>query len=327
MRKIKKICGVLSFVLAAALLAGCGSSGGDVRFGAAATGGVYHKFSTEFSTVLENNGVGISAKETAGSAANLRLLSQGYIDLGLAQSDLISEMYFGEAYGLEQNYRGYSAIAELYPEYVQIVVRKDADIDSVDDLDGRSISIGQEESGTERDALQILSAYGLDSDNVTELNYDYADGMDHLLKGDIDLLFVTAGAPSEILEENAAEIKFISIDENKRRRIQSTFDGFESAVIPAGTYTGQDYDVDTISVSAVLLAADSLPTDTVYNITSALFENRESLGNAVSLELRDKDTALAGISIPVHPGAAAWYIDNGVTIGESGREVAERADD
>lgn len=323
---MKKMCGALAFVLAAALLHGCGSSGGDVRFGAAATGGVYHKFSTEFSTVLENSGVGISAKETAGSAANIRLLSQGYIDLGLAQSDLISEMYFGEAYGLEQNYRGYSAVAELYPEYVQIVTRKDSDIDSIDDLDGRSISIGQEESGTERDALQILSAYGLDSDNVTEHNYDYEDGMDRLLNGDIDLLFVTAGAPSEILSDNASGIRFISLDETHRRRIQSTFDGFESAVIPAGTYTGQDYDIETIRVNAVLLAADSLPTDTVYNITSALFENREALGASVDLTLRDKDTALAGISIPVHPGAAAWYMDNGVSIGESGREVAESAD-
>lgn len=315
-RRMKKG-GILAAILAAMLMliTGCGSS--DVRFGTAAEGGVYYLFSEEFSSILEESGVHIATRDTAGSAANIRLLSQGYIDLGLAQSDLINEMYFGQDYGLDSNYRGYSAIAALYPEYVQIVVKQDSDIQSIDDLDGRTISVGQDESGTERDAVQILSAYGLDEDQVTEQNYNYSDAMDALLDGDIDLMFVTAGTPSEILSQNAESIRFISLDDTRRDRVLSTFDGFEKTTIPAGTYPGQDYDVETLSVHAVLLAADDLSSQTVYQVTSALFENKDTLEEALGIELLDSEQAVSDLSFPLHPGASAWYLDQGINISEN----------
>lgn len=322
MRKIIQKSVVLLILLGMLLATGCGSS---IRFGTAAKGGVYYILSTEFSEILEENDIAVSAKDTAGSAANIRLLSEGYIDLGLAQSDLIGEMYFGESYGLNRNYRGYSAVAALYPEYIQIVVKEDSDIASIDDLDGCTISVGQDESGTERDAAQILSAYGLDSDQVTEVNYDYEEAMDSLLSGKIDLMFITAGIPSAILEENSGEIRFLSIDNTRRNRILSTFDGFTKATIPAGTYSGQDYDVQTIQVDAVLLAADSLSSDTVYNITKLLFENQESLESSLGLDLMEPETAGNALSIPLHPGASAWYLDQGITNTEadfSGEEAA-----
>lgn len=317
MRKRCKKGGFLAALLAAMLMliTGCGSN--DVRFGTAAEGGVYYLFSKNFSSVLNESGVHISTRDTAGSAANIRLLSQGYIDLGLAQSDLINEMYFGQDYGLDSNYRGYSAIAALYPEYIQIVVKKDSDIQTIDDLDGCTVSVGQDESGTERDASQILAAYGLDEDQVTEVNYDYSDAMDALLKGDIDLMFVTAGTPSDILSENADSIRFISLEDKRRDRVISTFDGFEKATIPAGTYSGQDYNIETLSVSAVLLAADDLSSDTVYQVTQALFENKDTLEKELGIELMDSEQAVSNLSFPLHPGASAWYLDQGINISEN----------
>lgn len=326
LRKRLKKGGILAAVLAAAvmIITGCGSD--DVRFGTAAEGGVYYLFSENFSSILQESGVHISTRDTAGSAANIRLLSQGYIDLGLAQSDLVNEMYFGQDYGLDDNYRGYSAIAALYPEYIQIVVRQDSDIQTIDDLDGCTISVGQDESGTERDAVQILSAYGLDEDQVNEVNYNYSDAMDALLDGEIDLMFVTAGIPSDILSQNTDSIRFISLEDKRRDRVISTFDGFEKATIPAGTYSGQDYDVDTLSVSAVLLAADDLSSDTVYQVTAALFDNRDELEKELGIELMDGEQAVANLSFPLHPGASAWYLDQGINISENVNRKGDSSD-
>lgn len=55
----------------------------------------------------------------------------------------------------------FCAVAALYTEACQVIVRADSDIQSVEELQGKTVSIGAEESGSEQNAWQILSAYGL----------------------------------------------------------------------------------------------------------------------------------------------------------------------
>ena len=118
---------------------------------------MYYPFANAFTELASKDETGINwkVKSTAGSAANLRLLSDNYIELGIAQADLIEDAYYGKGTFHSGKYRGYKAVASLYPEACQIVVRKDSDITSLDDLEGKNVSVGEEESGTERNATQI----------------------------------------------------------------------------------------------------------------------------------------------------------------------------
>ena len=152
-------------MLAALLLTGCSAAETvkRLRFGVAGEGGVYHNFGEQFAA-LENetsNGT-IELRTTAGSAANLRLLTGEYLQLAIAQADLAQDAcnqtgIFAE----EEDIRGFGAVAALYTEACQVIVRADSDIQSIEDLQGKTVSIGAEESGSEQNALQILSAYGL----------------------------------------------------------------------------------------------------------------------------------------------------------------------
>ncbi|MFR7817977.1 MAG: TAXI family TRAP transporter solute-binding subunit [Clostridium sp.] len=86
--------------------------------------------------------------------------------------------------------KDYSAIAGLYTEACQIVVRADSSIYSLDDLQGKHISIGASESGTERNAKEILAATGLTSRLVQTENYDYTQAANQLSNHEIDAFFL-----------------------------------------------------------------------------------------------------------------------------------------
>ena len=95
----------------------------------------------------------------------------------------------------EEEDRGFGAVAALYTETCQVVVRADSDIRSIEDLQGRTVSIGAEESGSEQNALQILSAYGLNDKMVSMVNLNYEDAAAQLKAGRVDAIFMTVGAP------------------------------------------------------------------------------------------------------------------------------------
>ena len=213
-------------LLAAAVLSGCASTekAKRLRFGVAGEGGIYREFGERFAA-LENetdNGQ-VELKATAGSAANLRLLTGEYLQLAIAQADLVQDAYDQTGiFADEEESRGFGAVAALYTETCQVVVRADSDIRSIEDLHGRTVSIGAEESGSEQNALQILSAYGLNDKMVSMVNLNYEDAAAQLKAGRVDAIFMTVGAPSPVLTALAGEcgIRLLKVDGAAAQRLQ-----------------------------------------------------------------------------------------------------------
>lgn len=145
--------------------------------------------------------------------ANLRLLSEGYVDVAIAQADLATAAYYGTDEKGE-SYQGYRVLAGLYTEACQIVVRKDSGIKSLDDLQGKTVSIGEAESGTERNALQILQVSGLASPITETVNLTYIEAAEKLKSGEIDAMFYTGGVQTNVIAElaDSCEIALIPVD-------------------------------------------------------------------------------------------------------------------
>ena len=127
MKKI--LCVLMSCLLF--VMAGCSGHSKNLKFGAADIGGVYYSFASTFTQLADKeiDGYTFETKTTAGSVANLRLISDGYIDLAIAQADLLSDAYNATGTFADKKYqKGYKAVASLYTECCQIVVRKDSGI-------------------------------------------------------------------------------------------------------------------------------------------------------------------------------------------------------
>ncbi len=297
----------------------CSSKKNDIRFGAANIGGIYYTFANAYAGLINKDipDYNIEVKKTAGSAANLRLLADGYIELCIAQNDMINDAVNGTGAFEGKTISGYSAIASLYPEACQIIVRKDSNIYSLDDLTGKTVSIGASDSGTERNAKQILEIAGLNNDLVKTTNLDYIKAADSLASGDIDAFFVTAGIQTTVIEEltRTCDIRLVGLNDSCKNKLLSAYSYYSDFTIPANTYFGQTEDVSTVCVQAVLLANNDLAKGIVQDLTKLLFEHANDLQYSLSIDMQlNEQTATKGITIPFHKGAAAYYKEKGITV-------------
>lgn len=317
-KRILKRISCLLMSLTLVVLSGCGSVRDDIRFGAAGIGGGYYAFSNAYAQIVsaKDDAFEFEVKATAGSMANIRLLSEGYIDMGVAQMDLIELAYYGDDTS-DETYRGYRAVAGLYTEACQIVVRADSGINSMDDLQGKTISVGEAESGTEKNASQILQMSGLVAPLVDTVNLDYITAADKLKAGEIDAFFCTAGISTNVIDELAKEcdIKLLSIDDRCKEKLKSAYEFYTEYTIPANTYVGQTEAVNTLGVRAVLLVDDKMSDEKVKKLTSILFEHNKDIQYATSINIcLDEQSATEGITIPFHSGAADYYKEHGIIV-------------
>lgn len=314
------LCICLAFTMLCGCLSGCEKGNEKLRIGAAGVGGPYYEFSNAFAKLVqdEDEKYSFEVKATAGSAANIRLLSENYIQAAVAQADLANDAYFGTGvFAGDKTYDGYSAVAGLYTEACQIVVRKDSGIETLEDLYQKTVSVGEKESGTEKNAEQILAATGLSAGMVKKVNLDYTNATASLEDGEIDAFFCTAGAQTTVIEGLAkqCEIRLVEIDEETAKRLMDAYGFYREYMIPAGTYTGQKEDIKTLGVQSLLLVSDKMSDETVYFITKTLFKYAKDLQYSVTVDLKiDEKNAVNGVTIPFHSGAGAYYREKGIEV-------------
>lgn len=302
------------------VITGCSGHSKNLKFGAADIGGMYYSFASTFTQLADKeiDGYAFETRTTAGSVANLRLISDGYIDLAIVQADLLSDAYNATGAFTDKKYqKGYKAVASLYTEACQIVVRNDSGITSVDDLINKTVSVGASESGTEKNAEQILKMSGIADELINKVNMDYTEAAAKLKNGDIDAFFCTAGTRTGVIEQLSKEcdISLISLDDKCIDKMLSAYSLCEKYTIPAGTYQGQDAAVTTIGIKAVLIARQSLSDDVIKNVTKILYEHADDFKYATSLDITfNVKEAANGVDIPFHSGAADYYTEKGIKV-------------
>ncbi|MFQ5786135.1 MAG: TAXI family TRAP transporter solute-binding subunit, partial [Alphaproteobacteria bacterium] len=254
-----------------------------------------------------------------GSVENVKKIGAGTFEMALSQADIAYWAYHGTGLfadkGAIANLR---AIANLYPESLHIVVRRDAGITGVRDLAGKRVSLGETGSGTLVEAKAVLTAYGLDETDI-EPQYLKPGAASLLIAEDrLDAFIFVAGYPVTAIAELArnVEIDLLPVDGPEADTMVAFYPFFTRSVIPAGVYNGIG-ETPTISIGAQLLVSADIDADTVYAITRSLWhENTRQLldrGHAKGRDIRF-ETALDGIAIPLHPGAERYYREAGAKV-------------
>lgn len=258
-----------------------------------------------------------SAVSSRGSVDNINAIISGLRDSGFAQSDVAYWAYTGT--GTREGKppaKDLRAIAALFPEHIHLVALKDSGINSVADLKGKRVSLDEPGSGTYVDANLILEAAGLSKGDVRAEALKGGAASEALRNGKIDAFFVVAGYPTGSLVElaSAVPIKLVPIDGAAAKTLTDKYGFFSSSDIPAGTYKGVGA-VTTVAVGAQWLTSAKEPEGLIYQITKALWNKKtrklldvgHAKGKSITLA-----TALDGIGIPLHPGAARYYREVGL---------------
>lgn len=256
------------------------------------------------------------AQSSGGSVANVQALASGEIEAGLVQADVAAWAFHGDrVFSGDDSVKVVRAVAGLYSEKLQIVTRRDANIRSVADLRGKRISIDEVGSGTLMAMRIVLDAHGLSENDLIPmyLKPEFTD--DKIVTGELQGFVVMAGTPMKAADRLAGmELFFVPIEPEIALRINAEYPYLVPGKISAGIYPGVP-DTPTLQVHALLVVSSTTPEDVVYELTAALWsETTLALlkdGHPEGRTITPK-TALDGISIPLHPGAARFYREQGM---------------
>lgn len=155
----------------------------------------------------------------------------------------------------------------MYPEAIHILAREDAEIESVADLAGKRVYVGDVGSGTEQDAMNIMAAFDVTFDDLkADVRGSSGDAVGLLRDDKIAAMFYTVGLGSSAIVEAAqtAPVTVISIDPKPLKQLQEDYDFYTPFTIPGETYPGVEDDVQTVTLKAMLGASAELSEDDVY---------------------------------------------------------------
>jgi len=315
MLKSKNTLFILSAVLVFSLLLSGMVSAQETTFLSIATGGTsgtYYPIGGAIAKVLNENidDMNASAQSTGASVTNTRLIYNQEVELAILQNDIASYAVNGERQFEGNQVNNMSGIASLYPEVIQIIVRNDAGIKSIADLKGKSVAVGAPGSGAEANANQILNFFGLTYDDIQEDYLSFGEAASRLKNRQIDAAFLTAGIPTAAVMDVAAtqDITLLNFSDEDIASLNESYPYLTGVTVPAGTYNGLDNDIQTVALKAILVAESSLSKEVVYNITKAIFENRDTL---IAAHDRARDITLedakSGMTVELHPGAQKYY--------------------
>jgi uncharacterized protein len=318
-------------VLAAAVLTlaigGGVMAAGSAKFLAIATGGTggtYYPLGGALAQVISERDNGISATAQSGNAsvANCNLIARGDVETAFVQNNVADDAFNGRGAFDGHAVTNLRAIAALYPETVQVVARKAANVKNLTDAKGKIIAVGDKGSGTEVDTRNILLLHNLTYDDIKPLYVNFSVAAQRLQDDQGDVLFTTAGYPTSSIIElmTGKECNFVNLDPEAVKKLCAKFPFYVPITIPANTYKAQPEPVNTIAMMALWVTSSNLDNDTAYKITKALWgkgDKGESGADALA-RIHDQgknikqETALKGVTIPLHPGAEKFYKEVGL---------------
>jgi TRAP transporter TAXI family solute receptor len=279
-------------------------------------GGVWVPLGGQLKNMWEQAMPGVTVMALPGAGiANVRGVEEGKAQLGFGNSISTVDAIAGNP-PFETPHENVCNVATLYPQYFQIVVPRNSGIESVADLEGRSISTQPRGNTGELITQQILEANGLSYDDVQTSFVSYTDAVAQVKDGHSDAFALGTTVPSGAVMDLAAgtEIKLLDLSDSIDA-MKEMNPGYNLVTVPAGTYPGQEEDVQVIGYATHVVAACDLPEDQVYAMTKAMAENVETMtAVAKAMEGLTPEEMAQDVGVPMHPGAAQYYEEAGVDV-------------
>ncbi|MFS1876441.1 TAXI family TRAP transporter solute-binding subunit [Enterovibrio norvegicus] len=327
---IKKIATTFALVMATLGSVSAASAAEDRSYilATASTGGTYYPVGVALATLSKvklgpKYHFSLSAISSAGSGENVKLLNENE-----AQFAILQGLYGAWAWGGGGPYKGVKqqdlrAVSMLWQNVEHFIVRSDlAETGTVSDLanlSDKKFSIGKKNSGTENSGRQIMKGVSVDPNDFNLAYMGYGASANALQNGTIDGMNTPAGVPVGAVTQAFAamgdEIKILSFTDEQIKQANGEYNLWTSYEIPANTYPGLDKPVTTITQPNFLAARSDIPEEDVYQLTKAIYENLPFLqGIHKATKAMAIEKAIAGLPVPLHPGAARFYKEAGVTI-------------
>lgn len=248
-------------------------------------------------------------RDSNGSIENARLLASGEADYAFLQGDVAAAAFAGEdAFARGGPLESLRAVGALFPEAVHIVVLDKSPVRDIAQLRGKRVNIGPSASGTQFDAVAVLAAYGLKPSDLSDAAMEpNAAAVARLKSGQLDAVFITAPAPTRVLQDLAIStgLRLVPVGGAGLDALVRARPGLVPLTLPANTYPRQKDDVATVGSATLLVTTEDAPDAEVARVSDFVF-NRMPLTRGRSAEIvgASEGKELRGVTIPLHPGTS-----------------------
>ena len=294
----------------------------------ASTGGTYHPVGTAIATLtkvklLPKQKFSLTAVNSAGSGANVQALGAKTADFAILQG--LYGSYAATGTGpISEPQKNLRSVTMLWQNVEQFLVAnervKSGTVSDLRGLKGQAAGMGKQNSGTLGSNKVLLSGLGLDINGDFDLVYaGYGPTADALANGQIVAAGIPSGPPTgaitKLMAANTGEFTILDVTSTEAKKMDGGRLLWTPYVIKAGTYPGQDKDINTIAQPNFLGVNASVDDNHVYLLTKTMYENLpflQAIHPATKVMALEK--AMAGLPVPLHPGAAKYYKEMGMTI-------------
>lgn len=293
-----------------------------VSIGTGGISGVYYPTGGAIAKMINKKraiyGFRATVKSTGGSVDNITAIMAGDLDFGVVQSDSQYQAVKGIAVWQDQGPQGeLRAVFSIHPEAVTLIAAFDAGIKNINDLKGKRVNIGHVGSGQGQNAIDALTAIGIQPETDIQSEYvDVSEAADLLQKGKIDAFFYTVGHPSGFIKKATSGARRVVLaDITGVDSLIDKFSYYAETIIPVALYPGaqNERDVETFGVRATLVTSAEMSDDIVYAITKEVFDNLEFFKKLhPAYATLTRESMLTGLSAPIHPGAIKYFKEVGL---------------
>lgn len=257
-----------------------------------------------------------SVESTGGSVYNVNTIKNGELDFGIVQSDVVYQASKGLGAFEGAPIPKLKSVMAIYPELLTLVTRKDANINSIMDIKGKRINLGNPGSGNEATALTLFDASGIKKSDLAFAGALKASEMpDALRDNKIDGYFYMVGHPTANIKDasSSVDVKITPISGPNVDSLIKKYPYFAKANVPGGLYAGNDEPIPTFGVKAVLVTSDDVSVTAVYTVVKAILENFDEFKKLhPAYSDITKESLLDGLSAPLHEGARKYFQEAGL---------------
>ena len=317
-------------IAAAGVLAGTSAFAQDTNYvlNTASTGGTYHPVGTAIATLtkiklLPKQKFSLTAVNSAGSGANVQALGANTAQFAILQGlfGSYAATGTGPVTAPQKNMRSVTMLWQNVEQFV--IANKHVKSGTVSDLvtlKGQAMAMGSKNSGTIGSNKVLLQGLGLDMEKDFKLVYGgYGPSTDALANGQVAGIGAPAGPPTgaitKLLAANEGKFTLLSVTPEEAKKMDGGRNLWVPFTLKAGTYPGQDKDIATVAQPNFLAVNADVSEEHVYLLTKAIYENLPFL-QAIhkATKVMDIKAAMAGLPVPLHPGAVKYYKEVGLEI-------------
>jgi len=303
----------------------------DYILATASTGGTYYPVGVAIATLSKvklepKYHFSLSAISSAGSGENIKLMGENQAQFGILQGLYGAWAWNGEGpYEKIGKQKELRSVTMLWQNVEHFVLRSNltktgtvSDLKSLENTDHK-FSIGSKNSGTEGSGRQILKGLGIDPDKFSLAYMGYGSSADAIQNGNIDGMNTPAGVPvsavTRLFAAMGDKVTVLDFTDKQMKEANGRYNLWTRYIIPANTYPSQSKPINTIAQPNFLATRADVSEDDIYNLTKSLYEN---LGYLSAIHKATKvmaiEKAIAGLPVPLHPGAARYYREQGIKI-------------